>query len=119
MEAVAPVGQLNKVMTSTPRTVPERGERQDPPVGRVLTSPGAQDGQASVGFERLRELLQQQSQATETKVVFRVDEDSGKLVAEIRDYATGDLVRQIPPEEMIRISKAISEYLGMLIDERH
>lgn len=115
VEAIAPVGRTKTTVTSPQWAIPERRGEEDLSFVRVWASQDVRDEQSD-GF---KDLLQRYSQALDARLVFRVDGESGKLVAEIRDYATGELVRQIPPEELMRVSKVISEYLGLLVDERH
>ena len=118
VEAVAPVGQVNRVAVSPQQGAPDHSRNPDLSFVRVWAQPSSRQDPRPTGFASPREYLEQRLRALDAKLVFRVDEESGKLIAEVRDYVTGELVRQIPPEEMIRISKAISEYLGLLIDER-
>ena len=49
---------------------------------------------------------------------YRIDELSGRIVVEIRDGVTGELIRQVPPEEMLRVARSIQAFLGLQIDRR-
>lgn len=49
-------------------------------------------------------------------VEFSVDADSGRTVVSVRDKETGELIRQIPGDEVLRIAQAMKE-LTSLIDE--
>ena len=40
---------------------------------------------------------------------FRVDDGSGQLVVSVRDATTGDLIRQIPGDAVLRIARALKE----------
>ena len=40
---------------------------------------------------------------------FRVDDASGQMVVSIRDAATGDLIRQVPGEAVLRMARALKE----------
>ena len=40
---------------------------------------------------------------------FRVDDESGRVVVSVRDSETGELIRQIPNEEVLRIAKALEQ----------
>ena len=50
-------------------------------------------------------------------IFFVKDAVSGRMVMQLKD-SSGKLIRQIPPEEMLRLAKAIDQYLGLLVD-RH
>ncbi len=53
-----------------------------------------------------------------TKVAFELDKETGKMILRIIDVQTNEVIRQIPPEELLRISKRISELLGLIINAR-
>jgi len=36
---------------------------------------------------------------------FRVDEDSGRTIVTVKDKTTGDVIRQIPSEEVLRLAQ--------------
>lgn len=57
-----------------------------------------------------------QLQAQDARLSFEKDEASGKMVVRLKDSKTGKVIRQIPPEEMLRVARAIDQYLGLLID---
>ena len=47
---------------------------------------------------------------------FSVDEESGKTVVTVRDKSTGEIIRQIPDAEALRISLALGQQPNALID---
>ena len=49
-------------------------------------------------------------------VEFSVDADSGRTIVSVRDKETGELIRQIPGDEVLRIAQAMKE-LTSLLDE--
>jgi flagellar protein FlaG len=49
-------------------------------------------------------------------VQLSIDSSSGRTVISVRDAATGDLIRQIPSEEALRLSRAIGEQINSLVD---
>ena len=46
---------------------------------------------------------------------FSIDEETGITMVKIIDRETGDLIRQIPSEEMLQIAKSIDQMRGALI----
>lgn len=46
---------------------------------------------------------------------FRIDQSSGKAIAQVIDTETGDVVRQIPSEEMVAIAKAMDRMQGLML----
>ena len=51
-----------------------------------------------------------------TKLSFSVDKETRQTVIKVMDSRTGEVIRQIPSEEMLRISQRITELLGVLTD---
>jgi flagellar protein FlaG len=50
------------------------------------------------------------------EVQFSIDSDSGRTVVSIRDANTGDVIRQIPSEEILRLAQSIGYQSNSLID---
>lgn len=48
---------------------------------------------------------------------FEVDEDTDKMVVKVIDKETGEMIRQMPSEEVIRIAKVLGKMQGMLVSE--
>ncbi|MEJ2764162.1 flagellar protein FlaG [Photobacterium sp. MCCC 1A19761] len=48
-------------------------------------------------------------------LAFRIDEESGKNVVTIYDKRTGEVVRQIPDEEMLSLSRKLAHHSGGLV----
>lgn len=49
---------------------------------------------------------------------FSMHEDSGREVIKVVERETGDLVRQIPPKEILDLVVRMNELVGILFDER-
>lgn len=49
---------------------------------------------------------------------FRVDAASGRTVLSVRDAQTGDLIRQIPGEEALRLAEMAEDQTIVLVNER-
>lgn len=45
---------------------------------------------------------------------FTVDEVSGKMVMQIRDTKTNELIRQIPGEDVLKLAKRLDDLTGIL-----
>ncbi len=48
---------------------------------------------------------------------FTVDDSTNKIVIRVIDGNTKEVIRQIPPEEVLRIASQVNQLLGILIDE--
>jgi flagellar protein FlaG len=49
---------------------------------------------------------------------FSVDKDDGKTVVKVMDKNSGELIRQIPQDEMLAIAKAFDTLKGLIIREK-
>ncbi len=49
---------------------------------------------------------------------FQMDEETDKLVIKIVDSSSGELIRQIPSEEMLEIAKALDRLQGILVRQK-
>ncbi len=47
---------------------------------------------------------------------FSVDEQTGRTVVTVRDPSTGEVIRQIPDAEALRIAQALGQQPNALID---
>lgn len=51
-------------------------------------------------------------------VRFRIDEDSGEPVAVVVDSISGDVIRQIPSEEMLALKRQLGRLEGVMLREK-
>lgn len=90
-----------------------RGNRQDlagnavsGPAERPPLAPAEAEKQAAeAALATANELPQQMRRSLE----FRLDEDYGRPIITIRDTETEEVIRQIPPEEIVEFSKYLRE----------
>ncbi len=48
---------------------------------------------------------------------FELDRDADKVIVKVVDRASGEVIRQIPTEEVVRIAKALGEATGLLVSQ--
>lgn len=66
--------------------------------------------------EMVDELNAKLDYSRQTRLRFSVDSESGVVVIQVVDKATEEVVRSIPPEEMITLKKRMTEMRGILFD---
>ncbi len=49
---------------------------------------------------------------------FKIDQDSGRMVIQIKDSKTQQIIRQIPEEYVLKIAKQLGEVKGLLFEEK-
>jgi len=97
-------------VTSTPRSAPVADESIDKSVVK-------QNGQSEALSQQAEE-IQMRLATLNVKLEIKVDLDSGRQVVKIIDRDTGQTVRQIPPEEMLRLGQSIDRMIGVLFNRQ-
>ncbi len=52
------------------------------------------------------------------KLEFNKDDETGQTYIKIVDKDTGDVIREIPPEEVRRLAEKLDEMVGILFDKK-
>ncbi|WP_373314992.1 flagellar protein FlaG [Halopseudomonas aestusnigri] len=55
-------------------------------------------------------------QAVRRDINFNLDEDSGRVVINVTEATSGDVIRQIPSEEALRLAENLSEIRSVLFE---
>jgi flagellar protein FlaG len=102
----APSGQ-NSAASVVPAGKPASRSGEDLPAARAAA--------ASRDLERTLRKLNETMAAAQRNLSFRVDKGSGRTVITVLDAATKEVIRQIPSEEVLALSRAL-EASGALLD---
>lgn len=54
----------------------------------------------------------------DTQLQFTIDPATGRRVVKVMDRATNEVIRQIPAEDVLRLSQAIEDFKGLLVREQ-
>ncbi|MGQ0528868.1 MAG: flagellar protein FlaG [Panacagrimonas sp.] len=65
--------------------------------------------ESAVGLSQAVQDLRQQARSAGAELDFRIDEDSGRVVVSVIDQADGTVLRQMPSEEALRISRNLAK----------
>jgi len=98
------------------------GSTTDKPAG----APGADSVQAVAGSkdsdsEKLKTAVQEIEkfvQSIKRNLEFSIDEASGKVVVKVIATATGEVVRQIPSEEALKLADSLNTASNVLFDAK-
>lgn len=58
--------------------------------------------------------IQEFVQSVRRSINFAVDDDSGRVVVKVTDAGSGDVIRQIPSEEALKLAENLSEVRSLL-----
>jgi|TARA_B110000503_G_scaffold1266_1_gene1673 flagellar protein FlaG len=68
-------------------------------------------------LEEAARRLQQAVETTPTRLKFSVDEVASRFVISVTDDETGEVIRQVPGEAILRIAHSIDKMKGVLFDK--
>ncbi len=100
--------------------------RPEPAVQVTRTEGGLNGGNATTQHDRTSAHtiestfveINASMEAWATGMRFEIDEETRQLVVSILDSKTGDVVRQIPSEEVLHIAKMISQFQGQFVNTK-
>lgn len=80
---------------------------------KTPSTPVLGDNISSESTQILKEVLQI-SDVLNRKVKFSVDTDSNRVIIRILDKETNEIVRELPPEALVKLHKKMKEAMGIL-----
>jgi uncharacterized FlaG/YvyC family protein len=93
--------------------VPDSGA--GPPSAPVAQEPAIDPQAAREYIEQVQEVLDRVAPAPH-KITFRRDDTTNGFVIEVRN-PDGSMIRQYPPETLLKLRRKLDEMSGMVIDE--
>ncbi|AXM98552.1 flagellar protein FlaG [Pseudomonas plecoglossicida] len=102
----------------------------DKPVARSADAPRGSDtlepkavsaAEKGTDSEKVRNAVSQIEKflsSTRRNLEFSTDEESGKIVVKVIASETGELIRQLPSEEALRIAHSLSDVNSLLFDAK-
>lgn len=85
------------------------------PIGRDATKDGAAATQLQEAVDSMNDLI---GTLNSSSLQFSIDDETGKTIVKVMDAETKEVIKQIPSEEMIAISKALDHLKGLLIQQK-
>lgn len=65
----------------------------------------------------LVDVLNSAARSVNQRVNFRFHEKTNRIIMQVVDSQTKEVIREIPPKEMIRLLEHMHELIGMFVDE--
>ncbi len=114
---VSPVATASGVALSA---VPQRTAAALPPVagGADPVIPPAVEGEAGEAAVDIRRAIGELTEVLRTTSIglrFEIDEVTHRVVTKVIDKETGELIRQMPTEEVLRFARALDRLQGMFV----
>lgn len=111
---------VNRVTAASPAraAIPDQGQEL---AGSGKALPPEASAMSGADVQQVVSRLANYVQSLRRDLQFSVDERSGKSVVRVIDSETGETIRQIPAEEILAISRALSQSMerteGMLLND--
>ena len=80
--------------------------------------PQATPGVDPAALRRAVESINRRLEQSVNNLRFSVDDDTGKVVVKVLDTATEQVIRQIPSEEALAISRSLEKLQGLLLNQQ-
>lgn len=92
------------------------------PAAEAVAKSAAQPAQqtAPIDPQQVQQAVEKLKMAMPSKanaLQFSLDDQTGKTVVRVVDTETGELIRQIPSEELMEIARALDKMQGMLLKQ--
>ncbi|PZM90497.1 MAG: flagellar biosynthesis protein FlaG, partial [Actinobacteria bacterium] len=85
--------------------------------GYAVSKLGLTEAHETRLIKRITEMLNEAAQYTHKWLRFRLHEDTDRLIVQVLDAETLEVIREIPPEELLDLASRIHEMIGLFIDE--
>ena len=80
---------------------------------------GVSRGASAIDLQALEDIRQGLNEALKPlriQLNFSQDKDLEQLVVKVMNHDTGEVIRQLPPENMLQMAKRMEELTGLLMD---
>ena len=67
--------------------------------------------------EELSDVLNDIAKMFNSRLQFRVHEETERLYVQFVDRDSGEVIKQIPPEELLELSAKIQKMVGLILDK--
>jgi len=94
---------------ATPMATPAAEAPRQQPAARPVTIPK---------IESVTRQIDSFLRSINKSLQFHVDQATGEMIVTIRDDETGEVIRQVPGEDALRIAQRIEDQLSALLDEK-
>ena len=103
------------------RSATSASAQQTPPSEAVRADPANKQSAAEPDRATLLQAVEEVQKAiapVAQNLLFSIDDDTGRTIVKIVDSQTDEVIRQMPSEEVLAISKAINKLQGLLISQQ-
>jgi flagellar protein FlaG len=116
--APAPSAATSTDTTASATTTSRASDTAPAPAGNTAAT--AQS--SAINRDTLQGAVDRVQKAVETLssagIQFTIDQDFNRMVVQVVDTSTKEVIRQIPPKEMLEIAQALDKLQGLLVHQK-
>lgn len=79
---------------------------------------GVEEKEEKLKVENIVEAINKFLESTHTSIQFKVHDKTNDYFVQVVNRDSGDVIREIPSEQMLDLRYAVEKYLGLLVDEK-
>lgn len=102
------------MVTPSGASLPGSPGSNESTVSLAAAQQSSPDKMRGESVERAMSSIQSFVQAIRRDLNFDLDESSGRVVVKVTDSVSGDVIRQIPSEEALRLAESLEEVRSLL-----
>ncbi len=128
-DQVNPLGNLATglpsalLVANTPRPAPEKARTARTPASPPQNPNDPTPADPAISADSAMELMNNRLLGTGTELKFKVDRDSGRTLFQVVSENTGEVLLQVPSEEMLAMARKLRDFAeqtgasGVLLDK--
>jgi len=117
--SAAPIPASRELPSSAARQAPVETAKPAAPLESPVTAVKSAAAVPDVDkVKQATEMINKTIQTLSRNLEFSVDKESKENVVKVVDTDTGDVIRQIPSEETLRIAQALDQLQGLIIKQK-
>lgn len=89
-----------------------------PELARPANTGAEEAAKLKAEMRQIVDELAKMARSFNRRLEFSINEDTNQVIVKIIDQDSGDVVKQIPPEDVVRVHARIREAIGLLFDQK-
>ncbi len=114
---VVPAATGVPVLQPGPRATVTSTDAAPAPASTASAAPAVAHPGDRTGTDAAVKKLTEALRASSVSVQFEIDSTTHRVVTKIVDKANGEVIRQIPTEEVVRIADALAQLQGLFVNQ--
>lgn len=110
------VGLTSSQLFVHPQTAANRPASPNPEALRARSNGAEEAAKLKEEIRQIVDELSRMARSFNRRLEFSINDETNQVIVKVIDQDSGDVVKQIPPEEVVRVHARIREAIGLLFD---